>query len=124
MADDDIYATSPIPVYTVVLSISSPNSRVTVGGISQTIVNVSDDDGMSVMCVYDLLSFRGHAVDILVFLIDPVLALSQSSYTFAEVTEETGEICVVLEGPPGGLETGTLEVMLTIDTGNTNRPAS
>ncbi len=46
--DDDIYGTSP-PVYTVVLS--SPNSRVTVGDISQTTITVSDDDGMSVMCV-------------------------------------------------------------------------
>ena len=55
---------------------------------------------------------------------DPVLALSQSSYTFAEATEETGEICVVLEGPSGGLTTGTLEVLFTIDTVNINRPAS
>ncbi len=56
--------------------------------------------------------------------VDPVLALSQLSYTFAEATEETGEICVVLEGPSGGLATGTLEVIFTIDTGNINRPAS
>ena len=53
-----------------------------------------------------------------------MLALSQISYTFAEVTEETGEICVVLEGPSGGLATGTLEVLFTIDTSNNNRPAS
>ncbi|XP_064396234.1 mucin-2-like [Halichondria panicea] len=100
VADDDIYGMSPISVYTILLSISSPtNSRVTVGGISQTIITVSDDD-------------------------DPVLALSQSSYTFAEATEETGEICVVLEGPSGGLTTGTLEVLFTIDTVNINRPAT
>ena len=60
----------------------------------------------------------------LILFLDPVLALSQLSYTFAEVTEETGEICVVLEGPSGGLATGTLEVLFTIDTGNINRPAS
>ncbi len=52
VAHDDIYGTSPVPVYTVVLS--SPTSRVTVGDISQTIITVSDDDGMSVMCVNDL----------------------------------------------------------------------
>ncbi|XP_064396216.1 uncharacterized protein LOC135343165 isoform X2 [Halichondria panicea] len=98
VADDDIYGTSPIPV-TFLLNISSPNSRVTVGGIGQTTVTVNDDD-------------------------DPVLALSQLSYTFAEATEETGEICVVLEGPSGGLATGTLEVLFTIDTGNINRPAT
>ncbi len=51
VADDDIYGTSPVPVYTVVLSIFSPTSRVTVGTNSQTIIAVSDDDGMSVMCV-------------------------------------------------------------------------
>ncbi len=56
--------------------------------------------------------------------LDPVLALSQLSYTFAEATEDTGEICVVLEGPSGGLATGTLEVLFTIDTGDINRPAS
>ncbi len=55
VADDDIYGMSPIPVYTVVLS--SFNSRVTVGTNSQTTITVRDDDGMSVMCVYDLLSF-------------------------------------------------------------------
>ncbi len=55
VADDDIYGTSPVPVYTVVLSISSPNSRVTVGDISQTTITVNDDDGMSVMCVNDVL---------------------------------------------------------------------
>ncbi len=55
VADDDIYGTSPVPVYTVVLSISSPNSRVTVGDISLTTITVSDDDGMSLMCVNDLL---------------------------------------------------------------------
>ncbi len=55
VADDDIYGTSPVPVYTVVLSIFSPNSRVTVGDISETIITVSDDDGMSVMRVNDLL---------------------------------------------------------------------
>ncbi|XP_064396201.1 uncharacterized protein LOC135343155 [Halichondria panicea] len=98
VADDDIYGTSPIPV-TFLLSISSPNSRVTVGGIGQTTVTVNDDD-------------------------DPVLALSQLSYTFAEATEETGEICVVLEGPSGGLATGTLEVLFTIDIVNINRPAT
>ncbi|XP_064407623.1 mucin-3A-like isoform X2 [Halichondria panicea] len=97
VADDDIYGTSLIPVYNVVLS--SPTSRVTVGGISQTTITVNDDD-------------------------DPVLALSQLSYTFAEATEETGQICVVLEGPSGGLATGTLEVLFTIDTGNINRPAT
>ncbi len=57
VADDDIYGTSPVPVYTVVLSISSPTSRVTVGDISQTIITVNDDDGMSVMCVNDLLVY-------------------------------------------------------------------
>ncbi len=55
--NDVIYGTSPVPVYTVVLSISSPTSRVTVGTNSQTIVTVSDDDGMSVMCVNDLLVY-------------------------------------------------------------------
>ncbi len=54
VADDDIYETSPIPVYTVVLS--SFNSRVTVERNSQTTIIVRDDDGMSVMCVYELLS--------------------------------------------------------------------
>ncbi len=54
MADDDIYGTSP-PVYTVVLR--GLNSRVTVGDISQTTITVSDDDGMSVMCVNDLLVY-------------------------------------------------------------------
>ncbi len=54
VADDDIYGTSPVPVYTVVLS--SPTSRVTVRDISQTTITVNDDDGMSVMCVNDLLS--------------------------------------------------------------------
>ncbi len=49
VADDDIYGTSPVPVYTVVLSISSPNSRVTVGDINQTTITVNDDDGMSVI---------------------------------------------------------------------------
>ncbi len=57
VADDDIYGMSPVPVYTVVLSISSPTSRVTVGDISQTIITVSDDNGTSVMCVNDLFSF-------------------------------------------------------------------
>ncbi len=52
VADDDIYGTSPVPVYTVVLS--SSNSRVTVGDISQTTITVNDDDGTSVMCVNDL----------------------------------------------------------------------
>ncbi len=46
VADDDIYGTSPIPV-TFLLNISSPNSRVTVGGIGQTTVTVNDDDGMT-----------------------------------------------------------------------------
>ncbi len=55
MADDDIYGMSPEPVYTIVLS--SPTSRVTVGDISQTTITVSDDDGMSVMCVNDLLVY-------------------------------------------------------------------
>ncbi len=55
VGDDDIYGTSPVPVYTVVLRIFSTTSRVTVGEISQTIITVSDDDGMSVMCVNDLL---------------------------------------------------------------------
>ena len=58
----------------------------------------------------------------LIYLV-PVLALSQLSYTFAEATEETGDICVVLVGPSGGLATGTLEVLFTIDT-MINRPAS
>ncbi len=53
-----------------------------------------------------------------------MLALSQLSYTFAEATEETGEICVVLEGPSGGLAAETIEVLFTIDTVNINRPAS
>ncbi len=44
VADDDIYGTSPVPVYTVVLSISSPTSRVTVGTNSQTTITVNDDD--------------------------------------------------------------------------------
>ena len=44
VADDDIYGTSPIPV-TVVLNISSPISRVSVGNIGQTIITVRDDDG-------------------------------------------------------------------------------
>ncbi len=57
VADDDIYGTSPVPVYTVVLSISSPTSRVTVGDISQTTITVNDDDGTSVMCVNDLLVY-------------------------------------------------------------------
>ncbi len=57
VADDDIYGTSPVPVYTVVLSISSLISRVTVGDISQTTITVSDDDGMSVMCVNDLFYY-------------------------------------------------------------------
>ncbi len=49
VADDDIYGTSPIPVYTVVLSISSPtNSRVTVGTRSQTTITVNDDDGETI----------------------------------------------------------------------------
>ncbi len=49
---------------------------------------------------------------------------TRSRDTFAEAAEETGEICVGLEGPSGGLATGTLEVLFTIDTGNINRPAS
>ncbi len=57
MADDDIYGTSLVPVYTVVLSIFSPTSRVTVGDISQTTMTVRDNDGMSVMCVNDLLVY-------------------------------------------------------------------
>ena len=125
VADDDIYGTSPIPLYTVVLSISSPtNSRVTVGRISQTIITVSDDDGMSVMCVYDYFIVYNNGEMLILIYLDPVLALSQLSYTFAEATEETGEICVMLVGPSGGLATGTLEVLFTIDTNNINRPAS
>ncbi len=57
VADDDIYGTSPVLVYTVVLSIFSSNSRVTVGDINQTIITVNDDDGVSVMCVNDLLVY-------------------------------------------------------------------
>ena len=49
VADDDIYGTSPVPEYTVVLSISSPNSRVTVGDISQTTITVNDDDGETIV---------------------------------------------------------------------------
>ncbi len=56
VAHDDIYGTSPVPVYTVVLN--SSNSRVTVGDISQTTITVNDDDGMSVMRVNDLLSYN------------------------------------------------------------------
>ncbi len=49
VADDDIYGTSPVPVYTVVLSIFSPTSRVTVGTNSRTTVTVSDDDGETIV---------------------------------------------------------------------------
>ncbi len=44
VADDDIYGTSPIPVYTVTLR--NFNSRVIVGSIGQTTITVSDDDGI------------------------------------------------------------------------------
>ncbi len=52
VADDDIYGTSPVAVM-----ISNFNSRVSVGTRNQTIITVRDDDGMSVMCVYELLVY-------------------------------------------------------------------
>ncbi|XP_064407627.1 receptor-type tyrosine-protein phosphatase T-like [Halichondria panicea] len=96
VSNDELFdTTSPLALFVVTLS--DNQDRITATGT--TTINVYDDD-------------------------DPVLALSQLSYTFAEVTEETGEICVVLEGPSGGLATGTLEVLFNIDTGNINRSAT
>ncbi|XP_064396224.1 uncharacterized protein LOC135343165 isoform X3 [Halichondria panicea] len=98
VTNDNVYQTSPVLMETVTLSKMNGQGRLDLTNTVAT-VTINDDD-------------------------DPVLALSQLSYTFAEATEETGEICVVLEGPSGGLATGTLEVLFTIDTGNINRPAT
>ncbi|XP_064407145.1 uncharacterized protein LOC135351979 isoform X2 [Halichondria panicea] len=215
VADDDIYGTSPIPVYTVM--IRNFNLRVTIGTISQTIITVRDDDDVTIEIKNETLNQNEEDGDVTVCAIltgppgglrqsvtvqftapatvlilngkqtndvtfpsgakffseqcitytdpvrddelfettsplasftvtlsdnqdcvtatgtttinvydddNPVLALSQLSYTFAEATKETGEICVMFEGPSGGLATGTLEVLFTIDTGNINRPAT
>ena len=65
VADDDIYGTSSIPMYTVGFRILNPtNSRVTVGGISQTTVTVRDDDGMNEcdVCVWFIIVYNNGEV--------------------------------------------------------------
>ena len=56
-------------------------------------------------------------------LLDPVITFQQSSYSFNESTPEmTGDICVTLEGPAGGLSE-SFQVNFEIVT-SISRPAS
>ncbi|XP_064396295.1 adhesion G protein-coupled receptor L3-like isoform X2 [Halichondria panicea] len=72
VADDDIYGMSPIPVYTVVLSISSPNSRVSIGGIGETTITVSDDDDAVVsMVTPPMTTTEGAVVEVCANLVSP-----------------------------------------------------
>ena len=53
-----------------------------------------------------------------------MIALQQLSYSFDESTPEvTGDICVTLEGPAGGLSE-SVQVRFTISTAGVSRPAS
>ncbi len=68
-------------MYTVVLSISSPNSRVTVGTNSQTIVTVSNET-------------------IVNYNLDAVVSMVTGTMTTTEGDEAT--VCANLDSPSGG----------------------
>ncbi len=95
--DNDVFETSPKMIRTVTLT--SPDFRVDATDVVQVYFN--DDDGKSFLII-----FVQHITHELIHA-DPLVTLQNSSYMLNESsTEDVIEICVVLEGPPGGLGPG------------------